>query len=185
MVKKASERVAELAALYTKLNLKSQVDPARWKDQTLRAAAANKALKFQNVLTGGGATEKAFNRFALSPDDPDHWRELLDVLADVHFGKPQKTGPKKASRWTDARKHRLAEHFVAIIQEMKSKKVQVPHSLEAVAKMIKMADEAKKQRDKAYADTTSRQMYQQLRTFFSRDNNSDPQFLSWIAERLG
>jgi hypothetical protein len=178
-----SKELAARAAFFKKLNLKKLDDASRWQDVAQRSLAAHRALQLNALVDG--PTQRAFDAFALSDGNPDHWRKLLDIFAELHYGKPQKRGPKEPSRWTKERKQRLAADFVKTIQDMRRKRIEIPQSLQVVAEHMKSEDEARPKGKGSYTDTTARQMYQQLRSFFSRDENSDPQFLSWIAERLG
>jgi hypothetical protein len=54
------------------------------------------------------AIRKAFDAFALDPKQPDHWRELLGILADILFGERGK-GPKQ--RWNSENTKQLISDF--------------------------------------------------------------------------
>jgi len=46
------------------------------------------------------AIKKAFDAFALDPKQPDHWRRLLGILADILFGERGK-GPNREGEDAD------------------------------------------------------------------------------------
>jgi hypothetical protein len=180
--------LAAKAASFKALNLK-KLDNPEWSDVAQRSMVANNVLKIYDrtnaLLPDDRPIQKAFDAFALSDANPHHWRKLIEIFAELHYGRePKKTGPKSKSKWTADRKRQLAAHFVETIQEMRRQGAAPPGALENVASIMKKADQAKSKGQRSYADTTVRQMYQQLRTFFSRDENSDPQFLTWIAGHL-
>ena len=54
------------------------------------------------------AIEKAFDAFGLDPKQPDHWRELLGILANILFGEGGK-GPKQ--RWNPETIKQLISDF--------------------------------------------------------------------------
>ena len=54
------------------------------------------------------AIVKAFDAFGLDPEQPDHWRELLGILADILFGERGK-GPKQ--RWNSENTKQLISDF--------------------------------------------------------------------------
>ena len=56
----------------------------------------------------GRAIEKAFDAFGLDPGQPDHWRVLLGILADILFGERSK-GPKP--RWDSETNKQLISDF--------------------------------------------------------------------------
>jgi hypothetical protein len=175
-----SKELAVRAAGFKKLNLK-KLDGAEWENQSHRRVVANHVLQIHErvnaLLPDDGPIQKAFDAFALNPANPRHWRTLLEVFADLHFGRQLKTAGRKP-KWTTARKSKLAEHFVGTIEGMQRQGKTLPRSLEDIARIIKNENRP------SYSDTTGRQIYLQLRAFFGRDKNTDPQFLTWIAERL-
>jgi|SRR5581483_4037476 len=177
--KNISKQLTARAVIFKKLNLRA-LDQTQWRDRAHRSATADQVLQFRErvnaLVPDDSAARRAFEVFHLSPDNPYHWRGLLDIFAELHFGKPRRAGARP--KWTVARKSELAGHFVEEIKIMQKADIALPQSLEEVAVIIK------KRHPKSYSDTTSRQMYVQLRSFFSRDENADTQFMTWISKRM-
>jgi hypothetical protein len=59
------------------------------------------------------ATQKAFEAFGLDPADLKNWGTLLSIFAEVHFGEPAKSGPKR--KWNEGAQCRL-KVFAAVVR---------------------------------------------------------------------
>jgi hypothetical protein len=65
------------------------------------------------------AIEKAFDAFGLDPEQPDHWRVLLGILADILFGERGK-GPKQ--RWN----LETSKQLISDVDDLSSNHPEVP-----------------------------------------------------------
>jgi hypothetical protein len=94
-----------------------------------RESFANSALTLdpdQSTL------RKAFEKFGLDPQNPVHWRRLLQCLVDIHFGGPRSGAPAK---WTEERWGQFETH-VAFARERLARDGEKSPSHERIANFI-------------------------------------------------
>jgi hypothetical protein len=53
------------------------------------------------------ALRKAFETFKLDPQDPFHWRQLINMLAYMQFGERIKSARKDPKKWTSSKTAQL------------------------------------------------------------------------------
>jgi hypothetical protein len=152
MAKKASEKVAAAARRISKLGLKAMSEAKQWNDVGKRSSTANSALTFShNVLADNEPLKRAFEAFNLEPEDPRHWRLLLDTLVDAHFRKGRPGG--RPQKWTSARKRILGNHLEVVLrtQSLMGGDLGMPRIAEIIHETCD-----------GYSDTTAAQIHRQI-----------------------
>jgi hypothetical protein len=148
---KTTEKVKKAAKRFKKMELHRFADRNLRTNLVRRAAVAIDALKISNnALAGDHAIETAFESFGLDPVDPRHWKLLLSILADAHFGAKQ----GRPKTWTPARRQQLANHIGEALRIAWSTGGTPPQR--ELAKIIKKTFAAQ------YRDTTEEQLYRQI-----------------------
>lgn len=126
MAKKLSKGLAATAAYYKKLSLK----PMAY-DNVDRCIAADDALTIQHnaLIDYDGPLLRAFEKFNLHPEDPYHWRRLLDIFARELFNEPvTKKTLGRPRTWTEQRQQRLSRHVVSLLGYCERANEPIPNS---------------------------------------------------------
>jgi hypothetical protein len=101
-----------------------------WNDERYREVAANIAL---TLHPDQSTLRKAFEAFELDPQNPFHWRRLLQFLADIHFGGPRSGAPAK---WNEECWRQFETH-VAFARERLAQSGEKSPSHERIANFLK------------------------------------------------